>query len=82
MYVIEKYVDESNVIPGKKVTEEEIIRSLKDFYEREGRSPKAQEMTSKYGLPQRSKIIAVFGSYAEAKEAGGLPVLKKTGIIL
>ena len=39
------------IIPGKKVTEEEIIRSLKDFYEREGRSPKAQEMTSKYGLP-------------------------------
>ena len=34
-------------------------------------------MTSKYGLPSRNKIIAVFGSYAEAKEAAGLPVLKK-----
>ena len=66
-------------IQGEKVTEEEIIKTLKDFYKREGRSPKAQEMSSKYGLLSRSKIIAAFGSYAGAKEAAGLPVLKKQG---
>ena len=45
----------------KKWTKEEVIEAIKDFYEREGRTPLTREYKPKYNLPSKNCIRNLFG---------------------
>lgn len=71
------YVFDHNILSSTKYTAEDLLNYLRIFYNKNGRSPKNNELRSHPEYPHTSSYLRVFGTWNNALKMAGLPLNKE-----